>query len=94
MSLDLIKNVKTFHPSTKTPFFTFSFQLSALQGTHALPVFSLVGTSLEVNPNNIDDDICEIEQSDSRKCRTAEVRLLAKAPAYDCTFRRFNEFSN
>ena len=35
----------------------FSFALSPEQGTHALPVFSLVGTSLEAQ-SGAEDDVC------------------------------------
>jgi len=53
--------------------FFLSFSLTPSQGTHALPTFSLVGTSLAVNEND-DGDVCQ-EEDDGRRCNTADRRF-------------------
>ncbi len=60
-----------------------SFSLSPEQGTHALPVFSLVGTPLAVDPDSDDDDICnEVDGggggAGSRACATADRRFRSQ----------------
>ena len=49
-----------------------SFALSPAQGTHALPVFSLVGTSLEAQ-SGAEDDVCNsvIDDDDNDDGRRA-----------------------
>ena len=52
-----------------------SFALSPAQGTHALPVFSLVGTSLEAQ-SGADDNICNSvidgNGNGDRRCGTTD----------------------
>ena len=54
----------------------FSFALSPAQGTHALPVLSLVGTSLEAQ-SGAADDVCNsvIDDHDGRRCSTTDQKF-------------------
>ena len=60
-----------------------SFKLTPAQTQHALPVFSLVGTSLQVQDSD-DDDLCEKVDAEVTRSRGVSPKCKTVSSRYRC----------